>query len=147
LNKGDDGHYYIRGKDFHRPEEEQDDYWTWQVYNVDATIDTIRQAGYEVFPIPAWLPWSVERTLWANGYIATKGQIAEARAAFFGRMWNSSVGQLADELNVTPQTILNEAGRRGVKLSGVNDQVPYRVVGRIREYLESKPRACSAGRT
>jgi len=136
LNKGDDGRYYIRGKDFHRPEKEQDDYWTWQVCDIDATIDTIRRAGYDVSPFPAWFDWSVERILWTNGYIATKGQIAERRAAFMDRMWNPSVGELADELNVKPQRILNEAGRRGVKLSGVNDKVPRSVAARIREYFE-----------
>ena len=72
----------------------------------------------------------------ANGYIATKGQIAERRAAFMDRMWNPSVGELADELNVKPQRILNEAGRRGVKLSGVNDKVPRGVAARIREHFE-----------
>lgn len=50
LNKAVDGHYYIRGKDFHRPEED-DEYWTWQVYDLDATITTIRDAGYEVSPL------------------------------------------------------------------------------------------------
>ncbi len=147
LNKGDDGHYYIRGKDFHRPVQEKDDYWTWQVYNLDATIATIRDAGYEVTPFPAWFPWEVERILWKNGFIATKGQITEARATFMGRMWDISVGQLADELNVKPQTILDEAGRRGARLTGVNERVPYRVAAWIREYFESKPRSYSAGRT
>jgi hypothetical protein len=30
VDKGNDGRCYIRGKDFHRPDQEQDDYWTWQ---------------------------------------------------------------------------------------------------------------------
>jgi len=137
LNKGDDGHYYIRGKDFHRPEQEEDDYWTWRVLDLDATIDTIRRAGYEVSPFQAWFDWGVERILWRNGYIATQGQIAERRAVFMDRVWNiTTVGELADELNVKPQRILNEAGRRGVRLDGVDDKIPRNVASWIREYFD-----------
>ena len=53
------------------------------------------------------------------------------------RVWNiNTVGELADELNVKPQRILNEAPRRGVKLAGVNDKVPRQVAAWIREYFD-----------
>lgn len=43
LNKAFDDHYYIRGKDFHRLEED-DDYWTWQVHGVNSSV-IVKEAG------------------------------------------------------------------------------------------------------
>lgn len=45
-------------------------------------------------------------------------------------------GELADELGVTPQRILNEVGRRGVRLTAVNDRIPRNIVTWIRDYFE-----------
>lgn len=136
LNQSEDGRYYIRGKDFPNLEQKEDDYWTWQVLDVDATINTIRRAGCDVTLFPVSFDWRVEQILWWNGYIATKGQIAERWTIFMDRHWNVSVRELAAELDMKPHRVLNEAARRGLKVGGINDKMPRHFAARIREYFE-----------
>jgi hypothetical protein len=57
-----------------------------------------------------------------------------------------SVDQLAKEFKVAPILIMNEAGRRGVKVTRPSDKLPVNVASWIRDYFRQKRRKPAAAK-